>query len=283
MLARASVFCLLCLALLVAYFAFRQSRSQDDLIAKIAMIGAVRPENQVDCALFAIQRPLVILALGQSNAGNHGDLSESEDPPVAMQVGNDCAITADPLPGATGNGGSIWRHLPALLSNKLAGRKIVLSVLAVDATTIDDWTRPGSVLAQRLVEQIQALRKRGMDPDFVLWQQGEADARIKTSTSQYLGGLMRLASLLDEAGTHAPLFIARSTTCRSVPSEAVRSAVDQAYKISPRFLPGPDTDLLLSDAYRRDGCHLNASGLRSAAGAWTAVLKQRVLGAVPAQ
>lgn len=190
-----------------------------------------------------------------------------------MQVGDRCARVNDPLPGATGEGGSIWRHLPALLKPEMAGRTVLLSVLAVEATTIDDWTRPDSVMAGRLVTQIEALRRNGMPPNLVLWQQGEADARARTSTSQYLVGLQRLRALLSRADADAPLMLARSTICRSLPDPAIRSAIDQATRSSARILLGPDTDILDGATYRVDGCHLNANGLRAAAQAWAASIK----------
>jgi len=265
-------------ALLVAYRGYRHHQLQNSLDTRLSSIVAPRPEQVVDCAPLIQQRPLILLAIGQSNAGNHGTLVKSSDAPIAMVVGADCVVADDPLPGATGTGGSIWRHLPAILSQGLAGRKVLLSVLAVDATTINDWTKPGSRLASRLVDQVQALQQRGLKPDFVLWQQGEADARINTGSVEYQQGLARLAALLDKAGTQAPVMLARSTVCRAPPHAAIRSAIEQATAAggNPRFVLGPDTDLLLGDAYRSDGCHLNEGGLKLAAEAWAAVLNHRL-------
>lgn len=245
----------------------------DVLQAKLDTILAVRPEQVIECAALKQQRPLVLLALGQSNAGNHGALAKSVGEPVAVVAGSTCAHADDPLPGATGSGGSVWHHLPALLGPELAGRKVVLSVVAVDATTIDDWTRSRSSLAKRLSEQIAALHALGLPPDLVLWQQGEADARDNTGTDDYLHSLNRLAALLDGLGVRAPVLLARSTVCRSQPSAPIRQAMAQAVASHGQFVLGPDTDLLLGDAYRRDGCHFNENGLRQAALAWALAIK----------
>ncbi len=266
---------LLGLTLLAAWYGLRRYTQPDPLAARLASVVVARPADTVACATFTRTRPLVLLVLGQSNAGNHGSLSASNDAPVAVFAGAACALANDPLPGATSQGGSIWRHLPAMLSKEAAGRTVVLSVLAVDATSIDDWTRPGSAIAQRLVKQVQALKQAGMVPDLVLWQQGEADARAQTPASDYLVGLNRLATQLAEAGVPAPMLLALSTVCRSGPDAAVRSAIDQAVKTNPRFLQGPDTDLL-GEPYRRDGCHFNAEGLRLAAQAWATVISLRL-------
>ena len=272
---RLQLIVLLGLTLLVAWYGLRRYAQPDPLAGRLKSLVAVRPADTVACTTFTHARPLVLLVLGQSNAGNHGSLSATGDAPVAVQAGTQCALANDPLPGATSQGGSIWRHLPALLQQQAAGRTVVLSVLAVDATSIDDWTRPGSPIAQRLVAQVQVLQQSGMAPDFVLWQQGEADARVNTAAAAYLAGLNRLAALLSKAGVGAPVMLAHSTVCGSGPDAAVRSAVEQATKTNPRFLQGPDTDLL-GDAYRRDGCHFNAEGLRLAAQAWAVLVRQRL-------
>ena len=269
------------LAVLAANWGYRHYPALNALERKLLLIVSAQPEQMVDCALFKKRRPLVLLALGQSNAGNHGAYSISDDAPIAMMSGADCVLAEDPLPGATGKGGSIWRHLPALLSQELDGREILLSVLAVDATTIDDWTSPGNMLAARLIDQIQSLQLRGLKPDYVLWQQGEADAQMSTTATEYRLGLDRLAALLNKAGTNAPVLLARSTVCRSGPSPWIRSAVEQAVADNPRFISGPDTDSLVGEAFRTDGCHLNEKGLRFAAKAWATAIKQIVSVGVP--
>ncbi len=262
--------------MLALLYGYRQHKHRSDLDARVASIMAIRSNDEVQCATIAQLQPFVLLVLGQSNAGNHGSVSVSSEAPVLMQVGDRCAMVNDPLPGATGEGGSIWRHLPTLLEPAMNGRTVLLSVLAVDATTIDDWTRPDSVMAGRLVTQIEAMRHNGMPPNLVLWQQGEADARVHSRTSQYLIGLQRLTAILNRAGTDAPLMLARSTICRSPPDPAIRSAIDQATRSSARILLGPDTDILDGAIYRVDGCHLNAIGLRAAAQSWAVSIKPLV-------
>ena len=96
-----------------------------------------------------------------------------------------------------------------------------------------------------------------------------------TGAAAYLAGLNRLAALLSKAGVGAPVMLAHSTVCGSGPDAAVRSAVSEAVRTSPRFLQGPYTDLL-GDAYRRDGCHFNAEGLRLATQAWAKQLSPRL-------
>ncbi|MBT9501019.1 MAG: hypothetical protein IV092_07225 [Burkholderiaceae bacterium] len=260
---------LLLLSAAAGLYARQRLTQERQIEAKLALIAPVRHDSRVNCAELLQRKPLLLLALGQSNAGNHGSPGPASMEPIAMVSGPDCLFAKDPLPGATGRGGSIWSRLPAVLSPALGGRQIVMSVLAVDASPIADWTRADSPIVKRLKAQIEALNDVGLRPDLVLWQQGEADARLRTEAENYLAGLRRLATLLEQAGVSAPLMLARSTVCRSEPNREIQNAIDAALALGPRFVAGPDTDALVGIDGRFDGCHFNARGLDRAADAWS--------------
>lgn len=270
----AGVALLLSLAAL-AYDTYRQYRERTRMDARMARIVAPGSQPRADCGAWARQKPLVLLALGQSNAANHGSPGPVDAPPVALVAGSECLWAEDPLPGATGQGGSIWRRLPSKLRPALGDRPVVLSVLALDASSMAEWTRPDGALAARLAAQVRTLRQLGLPPDFVLWQQGEADARLHTSGAHYLRGLQSLAAQLQAAGSEAPLLLARSSRCRAPADPDIGRALEQAWANNPRLLPGPDTDSLLDDSARVDGCHLNGQGLQRAAQAWADVITAR--------
>lgn len=182
-----------------------------------------------------------------------------------------CIKASDPLPGGTGTGSSIWQRLPALLSTQKDSRPIVLSVMAVDATSIADWTAARSPLGARLTAHVTTMRQLGLAPDLVLWQQGEADARSGTGSGDYAAGLARLAAMLGEAGSNAPIILARSTVCLSGPNAAIRGAIESTVSRDRRFRLGPDTDTLSAETFR-EGCHLTSEGLESAAKMWAATI-----------
>ena len=255
-------------AALAAYRFFELRRDKSSLEARLERIVAVKNHTEVFCTELAAKRPLVLLALGQSNAANHGDLKNSAAEPVILISEGKCILAADPLPGGTGEGGSIWQRLPALLRPLLKDpRPVVLSVLAVEATTIDDWTTPQSPLRKRLATHVESMNKLGLTPNLILWQQGEADALRGTSSSEYSAGLARLATVLKEAMTDAPILLARSTLCRSSQNVAVRKAIEETVANSRRLRLGPDTDTL-SGKLLRNGCHLTNEGLDGAARMW---------------
>lgn len=241
------------------------------LVQRMAGIAQARTAELVDCAAVARERPLVLLALGQSNAGNHGSPAQTVTPPVLVQAGAGCAHAQDPLPGGTGQGGSVWRHLAALLQQREA-RPVLFSILAVDGTSIRQWTDADGPIAQRLATQLAQLRAAGLQPDAVLWQQGEADARDASTASGYRAQLARLDTLLHRLGVDAPVYLAQSTVCRSAPYAPVREAIAQATAEPGRLRAGPDTDLLAAASDRSDGCHFSATGAQAAAQACAEVL-----------
>ena len=239
----------------------------EPLEKRIMQIRRVGSLPEISCAGLAKTRPLVLLALGQSNAGNHGSGPDPAGESVNLIVDGKCVRSSDPLPGATGRGGSIWSRLPGLLVGKKRNRQVVLSVLAVDATSIVDWTDPQRPLKSLLTDRIASLVKLGLPPSLILWQQGEADARDETTENDYVTGLTKLSAIVDEAGVNAPILLARSTLCKSAPEENIRNAIAKIVAKDSRFRLGPDTDALSGDNYRT-GCHLKMAGLEGAARMW---------------
>ena len=153
---------------------------------------------------------------------------------------------------------------------------MVLALLAVDASSLREWTAPASPLRKRLADTLAANRAVGLQPHVVLWQQGEADARIGVSQTDYEAGLLALSQELQSSHVSTPLLLARSTVCRSSPYGPVRQATEAAFMAYPaRFLLGPDTDFALGPPHRHDGCHLNDLGLETAAQLWAAQLIQK--------
>ncbi|MES2047748.1 MAG: sialate O-acetylesterase [Pseudomonadota bacterium] len=238
------------------------------LSLKLEKIIQVDSEATLSCAKLAAQKPLVILALGQSNAANHGARGIDTDVPVALIAGGKCIMAVDPLPGATGLGGSIWYRLPRHFAELEPRRAIVMAVLAVDATSINEWTNQKSLLRERLSQQLKSMQTLGLAPRFILWQQGEADAIAGTSREDYSAGLDQLAGILDQEKIAAPIVLARSTVCRTEPNPAIRAAIEEKVVSNPRFKLGPDTDYDIHEGLRVKKCHFSTEGLDRAAQLW---------------
>lgn len=256
------------------YAGFGLPSEKTRLSLKLDKIVRVDTEPVVSCANIAARRPIVILALGQSNAANHGARAGDTDVPIALIADGKCIMAVDPLPGATGAGGSIWYRLPRHFARLERGghRPIVISVLAVDATAIDEWTNDVSPIRAHLQQQLKSMQVLGLAPQLVLWQQGEADARDGTTQSAYSAGLDKMAGILDQNGVSAPIIVALSTVCRSEPNDAIRSAIEAKVASNPRFKLGPDTDYDIHPGLRSDKCHFSAEGLDRAAQLWAATI-----------
>lgn len=251
----------------------RQQVKNASLSTKLDQIVRVTNEPLVDCSLIAAQNPLVILALGQSNAANHGERTSTPSNPIILFANSKCILATDPLPGGTGSGSSIWSRLPRHLSMRNPKRPLVLSVIGIDATTITDWTSQQSPLPRLLTAHVKSMKAFGLLPQVVLWQQGEADARLGTSSEAYGAGLGKLANYLTDAGSDAPILLALSTVCRAEPNIAIRTAISTIALKNDRFKVGPDTDALNAADMRFDACHFSITGLNLAAKLWVSKLE----------
>jgi HAMP domain-containing protein len=258
----------------------RSAHAQNSLARHLQDIRAARPDTEIPCASLKIAKPWVLLVLGQSNAANHGEIGALAGP-VDMVAHNasgtaSCHRVFDPLPGGTGGGHSLWSRLPLALAQAGVNRPIVLGLLGVDASSVEDWTDDSSPLPARLQTLARQMTAAGFAPDLVLWQHGESNARLGTTAPDYAQRVKRLSVLLKAAGVEAPMVLARSTLCRSAPSVAIRTAVQTLVAGSapagPQFLMGPDSDALSAPHLRRDGCHFSSAGLEAGATQWAQVL-----------
>ncbi len=266
------LFAIFLVTLAVHFSDIGRSSENNKLAIKLEKIIRVDAEATISCDKLAAQKPLVILALGQSNAANHGARGIDTDVPVAMIAEGKCVMAVDPLPGGTGLGGSIWYRLPRHFAKLEPRRPVVMAVLAVDATSINEWTSEKSILRERLTQQLKSMQAVGMAPKFVLWQQGEADAIVGTSQAEYSAGLDKLASILDQEKVKAPIVLAFSTVCRSEPNPGIRAAIEEKVARNPRFQLGPDTDYDIHEGLRNKKCHFSSEGLDRAAQLWASTL-----------
>jgi hypothetical protein len=280
---RVAVGVALAATLLAGYLHRRGSHADDALLQRmataVALPGATPGTVAAPCAN-AGDHPLVLLVLGQSNAGNHGaegEVPTSRLPPrVLVFDGIGCTWVTDPLPGATGRHQSIWSDLPARLAERGLHQPVVLALLAVDSTAMDDWTRLSSPLRLRLAGLMRQLLAAGLEPALVLWQQGEADALRGTSRSAYAESFELLRLQVRNAGVAAPIVLAMSTRCGAADGREVRAAVDDLLALHHDLRRGPDTDQL-TQSNRVRNCHFSGTGLRAASVLWAQAIAGQVL------
>lgn len=251
------------MAVLSLQHLYRSKLPKPDHVAeKLSRIQVPRPELERPCGDLDSKR--VFLVIGQSNAANHGETPGSSEHGLVW-AGGKCYALVDPLPGGTGRGGSIWTRFADLWFDR-TGESTVFVVLAVDATTVGEWVSHPKLVA-RFGNLLTSLRDHTVELDAVLWQQGEADAQRKTSRQDYISSSGGITKRLRPHDSERPLFVAKSTRCRSSKYEPVRLAVKELIENWKGVYAGPDADLI-DLAYRFDGCHFSDIGLRHSAILW---------------
>lgn len=237
-------------------------------VPPLPVLAGPTPGSEISCAAMKGENPRFLLVLGQSNAANHGERLERD---VVRRIflihQGKCYLATDPLPGGTGRGAAPWSRLPGLL----APGKVAIVLVALESTSIRQWSEPGFI-QWILRRQIESALAQGIRFDLVLWQHGETDARDQTSVETYRRDFRRLLTRLRASGVEAPIMAALSTRCRQYDGRAIRQALLTESDNSRDVMPGPDTDRL-EGGLRVDGCHFSAEGLDAAARLWAERLR----------
>ncbi|MEB3350070.1 MAG: sialate O-acetylesterase [Cyanobacteriota bacterium] len=206
--------------------------------------------------------PFVLVVAGQSNAANHGQpRGRSGAGSYALSMDGVFRLE-DPLPGASGLGGSSWPYWAALQQRGQPGSQVVVAAIAQGSSAVADWI-PGGVHAQRLPEALNVLRSHKLDVDAVVWHQGETEAWNGGDPVAYAANLSRWIASVRALGINAPIYIClTSRDGRGVINPAIRQAQASVWNSQQRVFAGADTDSL-GDSFRSDGVHFNGRGLEA--------------------
>ena len=214
----------------------------------------------------------VIVALGQSNAGNHLGPKVARDPalPAYAFFRDRCVHLQDPVPGATGEEGSLWTDLAHRLARRL-GQPVVVIAAAAAGASVHDWHTDQAGIMTRAQRSLHGLGRIGLTPTAIVWLQGEADGEGRMTEAAYAARLEAVvarinagiasASTTDTPPPRPAWIITQTSRCWGAASrsEAVRAAQRTVAARIPDGHAGPDTDAL-DETFRRDGCHFNENG-----------------------
>lgn len=227
------------------------------------------------CAITSA-KTAVIVVHGQSNAGNFGGARYTSREAVDNFDPNSgkCFAAADPLLGADGVGGSFATRLGDILVQ--AGRydRVIFVPLAVGGVSLATINTEGAAWTSNAITKMKAA---GLTPTHFLFQHGESDAILTTTSEQYAVLLHQLVKRFRDAGFDAPFYVSRGAKCDYVKPNNIAgiragqlAAVNEALDIRP----GPDTDMIGNDGRDADdGCHLNGIGTLADAALWAAFIK----------
>lgn len=204
----------------------------------------------------------MLLALGQSNAGNYSDALGNGGPGTYAFWDGKFFGCDDPLPGAGGEGGSVWVRVASRVLFEGDHQASIVCTAAQGSTSVRDWL-PDGALFQRALNSAKKLQQLGFPISAVVWHQGETDALLQTPARLYQERLERVVQGLREQGIDAPVFVcvaSRRENGRTY--EPVRLAQQAVVDIDRGIHQGCDTDLL-DLPYRRDGIHFNLRGVEA--------------------
>jgi hypothetical protein len=216
---------------------------------------------------------MVALVFGQSNAANYGETRRSAGLRVQVLVNNQLVRAVDPLPGSNGVDGSVWTRLGDKLIATGAYDRVIFVPAAVGGTEIGDW-QPAVKKHFTLVEsQIRMAQNAGLRFTHLLWHQGESDAALNISPTDYRLRFLNVLKGIREAGVDAPVFVAVATHCGQYgENKDIRWVQRDIVNHDLRIWQGPDTDTLSAAEFRHDGCHFSTRGLDAHADLWLAYL-----------
>ena len=219
-------------------------------------------------------RVMVALVFGQSNSANFGESPHKAREGVYNFYKGKLYAAQDPLLGAEGHGGSVWTRLGDKLASSMQYDAVVFVALGVGGADIARWKRDGD-LHPHLLEALRDLKEHHVPITHLLWHQGEAEARLKTSKSAYQMMFLDMLSSIRQQGVNASMYVSVATRCQEQRDNTeVRQAQQELVNPFQGIYAGPDTDALgLCDRY--DGCHFSNEGLEKFAALWLEKLKAK--------
>ncbi len=222
----------------------------------------------------------VFLTCGQSNSANHGKPQQkaTEDRVSVCdwtkQAWRHCD---DPLPPATGKGGSPWPLLGDLLVQE-TGVPVAFYPTGVGATSVSQWLPThNKQFYNRIKNALKAAGLRGVRA--ILWHQGESDSMTGRTAEDYARILTTvILESRKDAGFDVPwgVAIASFHPDPKVIAEKQQQIVKGQKRVIaevPNVFEGPATDGFKEKGFLCDGVHFNDKGLKAHAEGWAEKLR----------
>lgn len=200
--------------------------------------------------------PLHILAIGQSNLANHCGTPRESGPGEVLFAGRVMRL-CDPVPGGTGQDGSVWTRVSPLLAGHLPARMLRLALVARGGTSVSEWA-PGGACFDELEARLAAGDAR--NARMIVFQQGEKDTLLQTTAKDYEAHFRALHDALTARLGLLPWIICRASYRFGVTSASVIAAQDRLVATLPLAYAGPALDRF-GRSFRRDDTHFNDEGL----------------------
>lgn len=236
-------------------------------------------ENYQEVPLEEARKGMVIFTFGQSNSANHGWGNYTPKHKVYNYFEGKLYPSADPLIGATGNGGSVWNRLADKLIEDGCTGQVTIIPIGVGGVEISAWAK-GGYLHNRLIETVEQLKEQHITPDCILWHQGESDNINNTSEENYIRMFETIREVFRSRGINSPIGVAVASYHPYCVNEnegndpAIRNAQKKLAKKYDDIFEGPDTDKLNKAFQRGDGVHFSEKGQETHAAGWLKAIKK---------
>ena len=203
----------------------------------------------------------VILTLGQSNSCNYGGqrfFSEYGDRVLNFFDGK-CYISSSPLLGGFGIAGESF----TLLGNKLIESNYFDRVIIIPGAVggrASYFKKNGE--ANKMMQETISSASRSYKITHIIYHQGEGDYAENTSKDDYLSSLNSLVDSIRAVNVNAKIYISTATKCGLPwkPKNSIAEAQEKILNDRKGIVKGVNTDKLILDVDRYDGCHFGYSG-----------------------
>lgn len=264
------------LVALLAYYAVKNSlgsgKTSHKMHATIFKPGTA--QKPVNCSAIPNKNRWVILVIGQSNAANHGEsMYLPHLSSIYSYYSGQCYLASNPMPGASGAGGSFMPLLGKLLLDRAIADSVLFIPMAIESTSVADWTY-NPILSNKIAQAAADLNLRGIAITHLLWQQGEKDAANGMLGKEYEDHFLSFLGRFRKEGISAPVYIAKASYCFGKHNAEIHNAQVGLPSKAPGLRPGPDADLLDSPEMRIESCHFSAIGLTRLAEMWADALSK---------
>lgn len=223
-----------------------------------------------------------IIVGGQSNhATTGGSGSYSTVSANAQQLNiYDGAIYAgqDPVLGVTYDGNSSVSSINMRMADRIVVNhptyRVIVVPIAIAGTPYAAWVPDptgNTSLFYRLQTAILRCRARGLEPDFIIWGQGETDNTLGTSAASVKASLWSIVDGVRALGCVAPFYAGTFTLNTGAVSAAVATGIANSVDAGRIIRAGynADTNATVAGGYRAvDQTHLSNTGLTLVANGW---------------
>jgi len=226
------------------------------------------------------EHTMIALTFGQSNAGNRGQKPyTSRNKNVLVYAEGRLYHARDPLPGATGPGGSVWSILGDMLIDSNFFKKVIFIPIAIGSTTIECWAH-GDCFT-KLKKTLNDLSSKKIKLTHVFWHQGESDNLNNTSRQQYKNDLSILLKTFRDNNQQADFYVSIASYHNEAITKhlgidmVIQHAQKEFIKENNKVFRGPDTDKLIHAIHRWDAVHFSAYGMKLFAAQWLQAIRNK--------